>query len=115
MQISFGYAAVNTQQILEAVARKVSTAPSIDFGDLAAATEGYSGADLQAVIYNAHLEAVHATIASTSQDSTVLHEEESPIEYITFGGPETNDVATKAEKMALQKKAGLTTDLATLY
>lgn len=100
---------------MEAVARKVPTAPSIDFGDLAAVTEGYSGADLQAVIYNAHLEAVHASIASTSQGSTVLREEESPIEYIAFGGPETTDVATKAEKMALQKKASLTIDLATFY
>lgn len=92
---------------MEAVARKVSTSPSIDFGELATATKGFSGADLQAVIYNAHLEAVHASIASSTQDPMTSREEEPPIEYMAFGGPETSDVATKAEKMALQKKVGL--------
>lgn len=90
---------------MEAVARKVSTSPSINFSDLADATEGYSGADLQAVIYNAHLEAVHASIATTSHGPAVSREEDSPIEFSAFGGPETSDIATKAEKMALQKKA----------
>lgn len=33
---------------------------------IAAETEGFSGADLQAVMYNAHLEVVQASIASIS-------------------------------------------------
>jgi peroxin-1 len=36
--------------------------------DIAAATEGFSGADLQAVVYNAHLEAVHDALGDHSGD-----------------------------------------------
>ncbi|KAF9460743.1 P-loop containing nucleoside triphosphate hydrolase protein [Collybia nuda] len=92
------------KDILEAVSQKVTITSSINFGDLAGATEGYSGADLQALVYNAHLEAVHATITSASLNSTTS-DEESLIEYMTFGGSETAGIKTKAEKMALQKKA----------
>lgn len=53
--------------ILQALSKKLSIAPYIlDNSDrqgslryVAARTAGYSGADLQAVIYNAHLEAIH--------------------------------------------------------
>ena len=53
-------------QILRVVARKVRFNPSIDFEDLALRTEGYSGADLQAIVYNAHLEVVHETLEQES-------------------------------------------------
>ncbi|KAJ5143861.1 uncharacterized protein N7515_002648 [Penicillium bovifimosum] len=36
--------------------------------DIAAKTEGFSGADLQAVVYNAHLEAVHDALGDRSSD-----------------------------------------------
>jgi len=53
--------------ILQALGKKLSIAPYIvngsdlhqSFLEVALRTEGYSGADLQAVIYNAHLEAIH--------------------------------------------------------
>jgi len=48
---------------LEAVSRKLTFHPSVDLADIAVETEGYSGADLQAVVYNAHLEVIHASIA----------------------------------------------------
>jgi peroxin-1 len=37
--------------------------PGVDFSKLAAQTEGFSGADLQALVYNAHLESVHDVLA----------------------------------------------------
>ena len=40
-----------------------------DVHEVARRTEGYSGADLQAVIYNAHLEAVHETLSKTKVDT----------------------------------------------
>ena len=51
------------------MSRKLTLHPSVDLFDIAEESEGYSGADLQAVIYNAHLEVVHATITSTTIDN----------------------------------------------
>ena len=53
--------------ILQALAKKLTISPSVlggksslrNLGEVARRTAGYSGADLQAVIYNAHLEAIH--------------------------------------------------------
>lgn len=53
--------------ILQALSKKLKVSPDIlstsekreTLLDIAYRTEGYSGADLQAVIYNAHLEAIH--------------------------------------------------------
>ncbi|TPX48029.1 hypothetical protein SeLEV6574_g02296 [Synchytrium endobioticum] len=50
------------KDILKAVARKLVVDASVDFHDLAVKSEGMSGADLQAMLYNAHLEAVHEMI-----------------------------------------------------
>ena len=44
------------------MSKKVNVSPDIDWDVLASASEGYSGADLQAVIYNAHLDVVHRTL-----------------------------------------------------
>ncbi|KAG1751773.1 hypothetical protein EDB19DRAFT_1893120 [Suillus lakei] len=55
-------------QILVAVSRKLTLAPSVDFDKLASITEGFSGADLQALVYNAHLEVVHAAIDAEKAD-----------------------------------------------
>ncbi|KAF1929553.1 AAA-domain-containing protein [Didymella exigua CBS 183.55] len=59
--------------ILRAVTRKLHLAPSIlgtapsgqNLREIAQATDGYSGADLQAVVYNAQLEAIHDVLGDT--------------------------------------------------
>ncbi|KAF2034731.1 AAA-domain-containing protein [Setomelanomma holmii] len=59
--------------ILKAVTRKLHLAPSLlesdDSGEnlreIARRTEGYSGADLQAVVYNAQLEAIHDVLGDS--------------------------------------------------
>ncbi|KAI5819413.1 P-loop containing nucleoside triphosphate hydrolase protein [Pyronema omphalodes] len=48
--------------IIRAVGSKVHFDSSVSLDAIAARTEGYSGADLQAVVYNAHLEAVQGVI-----------------------------------------------------
>ena len=47
--------------ILRAVSSKLDLTPEVDnkLLSIAARTEGFSGADLQALMYNAHLEAIH--------------------------------------------------------
>lgn len=44
---------------------KLDLSPDVDFAQLAQSTEGYSGADLQALVYNAHLDMVHASMLKT--------------------------------------------------
>lgn len=59
--------------ILTAVTRKLHLAPSIlttgpegeNLREIAQRTDGYSGADLQAVVYNAQLEAIHDALGDT--------------------------------------------------
>ena len=50
-------------EILERMALALNLAPGISFADVADKTANYSGADLQAIINNAQLEAVHAVLA----------------------------------------------------
>ncbi|KAI8373910.1 P-loop containing nucleoside triphosphate hydrolase protein [Blakeslea trispora] len=50
------------QEILEALSSKMQFAPNIDLRIYAEKTEGFSGADLQGFLYNAHLEAIHSAI-----------------------------------------------------
>jgi peroxin-1 len=53
--------------ILQALARKLELAPDVDIYALAARTPNYTGADLQAMLYNAHLEAVHDVISEQNE------------------------------------------------
>jgi peroxin-1 len=53
--------------ILRALARKLELSPEVDFYDLAERTRNYTGADLQAMLYNAQLEAVHDVISAQNE------------------------------------------------
>eukprot|EP00731_Ephydatia_muelleri_P030263 Em0021g786a len=48
--------------ILSALSKDLPLAGDVDFGALVDQTEGFTGADLKAVLYNAQLEAVHKTL-----------------------------------------------------
>ena len=62
-------------------------APDVDLSVLAREAEGFSGADLQAMVYNAHLDVVHSSIALTtqtksqSQDNGRPKQEEQAVKY----------------------------------
>ncbi|KAI0796078.1 AAA-domain-containing protein [Abortiporus biennis] len=100
------------KEILEAVSRKVTLSPSVDLNSIARRTEGFSGADLQALLYNAHLEVIHETLAASTNDSdspqnrNQRSEDVPHIEYkLLFGPSEKADRASsKAEKDALQRR-----------
>lgn len=91
-------------QILHAVGQKVSISPSINWDKIAELTEGFSGADIQALIYNAHLEVIHSSTAIEPALEPKSTSDEQPIEYTTFGGPESNTVKSKAEDLAFQRR-----------
>jgi len=99
------------KEILESVSHKVFLSPEIDLSAIAEATEGYTGADLQALVYNANLEAVHATITldPSTRAARTTEEESEKVEYVVFGGREEENVGrtkvvSRAEQAALQRR-----------
>lgn len=87
------------------MARKVSLSPSVHLDDIAEATEGYTGADLQALLYNAHLEVIHTFIETDpSVGQTTSNHEEEPIRYTSIGGPTSTKVMSRAEETAFQRR-----------
>ncbi|KAK4057620.1 Peroxisome biosynthesis protein pex1 [Microbotryomycetes sp. JL221] len=98
-------------EILKACSRKIHLAPSIDLRHLATKTDGYSGADLQAVMYNAHLEAIHETLQGidTEMTSSSKSKDMQNLTYTTFGGTAANDgkVLSVAEQSVVNKRLEL--------
>lgn len=96
-------------QILKAVARKMTVGPTVNFEEISLRTEGFSGADLQALLYNAHLDVIHASIAETapSESADSNKNDEVPVKYTMFGAAKDRAVTSKAEETALQRRVGL--------
>jgi peroxin-1 len=91
-------------KILMAIARKLIVAPLVNFDQLAAKTEGFSGADLQALLYNAHLDAIHSSTAQLPSITVSDQFDDKPIDYITFGNAPNQATLSKAEEAALQRR-----------
>jgi peroxin-1 len=88
---------------LKAVSRKLTIASDVDYSDIAHKTEGFSGADLQALLYNAHLDVIHSVIAESPDVRSTS--EEAPLEYVVISSPEPGKaVMTKAEERALERR-----------
>lgn len=80
--------------------------PTVDWDHFARVTEGFSGADLQAVIYNAHIEVVHTTLEHQSSDGPNDQNDEH-LQYVVVGG--TSLGGSKAEEAALRNRVGVRT------
>lgn len=93
-------------QILKAVARKLVISPDVDFAEVASKTEGFTGADLQALLYNAHLDVIHSAIAEEPVTATTNRLDEVPLEYMVIGTGE-NERMSKAEELALEQKVSI--------
>ncbi|KAG9016438.1 Peroxisome biosynthesis protein pex1 [Tulasnella sp. JGI-2019a] len=94
-------------EILRAFSQKVAVSDSVDLGLIARDTEGYSGADLQAIIYNAHLEVVHQTISAQEEQlssNAGKGGEDEGVDFTTFGGAAGRAVASKAEEAVLKRR-----------
>ncbi|KAH9846022.1 AAA-domain-containing protein [Lenzites betulinus] len=101
-------------EILAALGRKVALGASVDLPALARATDGFSGADLQALVYNAHLEVIHDTISATHPASTdgagagSAPDEPVPVKYTALGGGGQaggeRRVLSRAEESAFQRR-----------
>ncbi|KAG9019479.1 Peroxisome biosynthesis protein pex1 [Tulasnella sp. 427] len=94
-------------EILQALSRKIAISDTVDLRDLAQETEGYSGADLQAIIYNAHLEVVHEAVAADghNEESTQANGVHSQIiDFTAFGGSSGGTIAARAERAAMERR-----------
>lgn len=65
--------------ILQAIQGKMNMRNDVSLSEVASQTDGYSGADLQALLYNAYLDAIHDVVdnkldGDTSVDSNQNHE-----------------------------------------
>lgn len=67
-------------EILKALSHSLSLANDVDFQDLAAKTEHFTGADLKALLYNAQLEAIHANLNLTQVNISDI-KEVSPVYF----------------------------------
>ncbi|KAH7908843.1 P-loop containing nucleoside triphosphate hydrolase protein [Hygrophoropsis aurantiaca] len=99
------------KDILLAVSRKVTLGSTVDLDEIARSTAGFSGADLQALVYNAHLEVVHASIAATSATKDgeggrrANGAEAEPIKYVMIGGdPDHKKPQSRAEESKIQQR-----------
>lgn len=102
------------------MSRKITFASSVNLDQIAQDTEGFSGADLQALVYNAHLEVIHDTISSpTTKDGqprlngineSSADRERENIKYAILGGSDvTQDVLSRADEAAFQRRVRLAT------
>ena len=81
--------------------------PSVDFGEIAKMTHDFSGADLQALIYNAHLRVVHAAIDASPTIRRSGHVGlEKRVDYVMLGGSGEKKILSRADESQLQKRVG---------
>ncbi|KAJ1024779.1 hypothetical protein NDA16_002819 [Ustilago loliicola] len=102
--------------IMRAIASKVKLSEEVDLEKWADRTEGFSGADLQALLYNAHLEAIHESItaAQEEKDGEGRKEDsaggEGAIKFTSIGGGAAaggKETLSGAERQALVRKLEL--------
>lgn len=119
-------------EIMQACSRKLHLSPSVSLEEFAKLTPGYSGADLQAVMYNAHLDAIHTQLNEQTHTENGTEpgqggkaengsDDSQEIKYVEMGGPHatTNGqgravngapsqggVRSKAEQAVVNKRVG---------
>lgn len=76
--------------------------PSVDLVSLGPLTEGFSGADLQALMYNAHLDGVHSALERTEMTAALAYSDDPPIRFVVLGS--TGDTYSRAEQSALDTR-----------
>ncbi|BFZ63512.1 Peroxisome biosynthesis protein pex1 [Saitoella coloradoensis] len=89
--------------ILEALLKILYLDPSIPLEELAERMEGYSGADLQAVLYNAHLEAIHEVLENKQeqlQEETANGEQQRNDQLVQFVKFKLNQKDNRKESLA---------------
>lgn len=99
--------------ILEALAQKMHFSSDVNLADLAAQTDGFTGADLQAVLYNAHLEAIHDVLAQQEEEEAQLSSSQTLVPGTGSSGKEPTTFTQFKLAEKLSKTNGVLTPAAT--
>ena len=107
------------RDILKAISKNLKMAPHVmderrqGLWEVAERTDGYSGADLQAVVYNAHLEAIHDQLGDHGMDGEAKKKEgngkrrdgisRDNVLRFRFGGEDEDASATEKNKSRAQE------------
>ncbi|CAG8436460.1 4148_t:CDS:10 [Funneliformis mosseae] len=98
-------------EILKALSRKMELKDDVDLSYYAKQCEGFSGADLQALLYNAHLEAIHEAIDSDkSLESSKSNSDGNDMQFVSFNSKSaqsTSKALTAAEKGQISQRLAL--------
>lgn len=78
--------AADREQIMLTAKAKMTLAGDVDLASIAARTEGFSGADLQALMYNAYLDAIHETLEAKGEDGLAAAKNSDSLEMFQLGG-----------------------------
>ena len=77
----------------------------MNFDNISDLTEGFSGADLQALLYNAHLDVIHASLESApAPGESGQGEDEKPLKYRVIGGGSSGKVMSRAETTTFERR-----------
>lgn len=92
--------------ILQAVVLegKIDVAQDVEWGEWARKLEGYSGADLQAFVYNAHLEVVHEGIGQQELkregEQNITDEDSPPLRFVELNKRSNSNTESKSRSKA---------------
>ncbi|RIA82621.1 P-loop containing nucleoside triphosphate hydrolase protein, partial [Glomus cerebriforme] len=111
-------------EILKALSRKMELNEDIDLSYYAEKCEGYSGADLQALLYNAHLKAIHEAIdTEKSLEKSKSNPDGNDMQFISLNAKSAKSAATVltvaekgqiSQRLALIKKGFITKKIVTV-
>lgn len=100
--------------IMKAVAPKINLGKEVDLKKWAEKTEGFSGADLQALLYNANLETIHQSIEQVKKNEDEnskkdsANSKEKKTQFIKLGGGRKSEkVDRKGKGKAKDNSSGL--------
>lgn len=88
--------------ILKAISNKFKLAEDVDLAQVAAKTRGFSGADLQAFVYNSYLKAVHESLEAADDDAQP--EDDGPQYFVPKGGQIPSDISKRMKNIHLHLK-----------
>lgn len=101
---------------MQVYSRKILIGDDVDLDHYARLTEGFSGADLQALLYNAHLEVVHSTLDrhenNNKNNESVSHTEQ--LQYQIYNPPSEPRAVTKAEQDNIARRVGQSSVLSSM-
>lgn len=99
--------------ILQACSKKLDLDADVDLAFLASRTDGFSGADLQSLIYNAHLDAVHEVLEKKRDVRTDAGEETNAVQFMSTS--QNDGSLTAAAKSEFSNRVSLALLVSSLH